>query len=154
MIEQFCIQGSRSSKNQGTNNWLLLLSPTQLKMVINSGDLFTDPKHCRVRTFTTISRCRKCQLLGHSAKVCPNITHCENCSFEHSVTDCSSPLLCINCHSSNQTLKTDFSTSRKSSDTNFHPTRSPIRGRGIGWMLFFQHINLFRSQLGFSQSIS
>lgn len=89
-------------KEASTCNFILELTPTLRKLLINQQRIFIHWTSCPVRDYTIVTRCYKCHQYGHSAKYCrdPDST-CGHCSGKgHSIKECpnqSEPPKCATC---------------------------------------------------------
>lgn len=96
--EEFKFFKHQPSRLQWSKNWIILIAPSPLKAIIKNGAYSNfGRKLCRIRPFTSVVRCHKCQLFGRPKKHWPNEIYCDNCGDEHCSTCCSCIYCCINC---------------------------------------------------------
>ncbi|PZC73311.1 hypothetical protein B5X24_HaOG209701 [Helicoverpa armigera] len=89
-------------KDRPTCNYIIEVSASIRKLLINQGRIFINWTSCPVRDFTIVTRCFNCQQFGHAAKFCretsPTCNHCGETG--HSFKECnnkSSPNQCATC---------------------------------------------------------
>lgn len=89
-------------KNEKTVHWVIECSGEIRKEMINKQRILIDWNSCRVRDYTAVSRCFKCQKLNHVSKHCPDSqSTCAHCAVKgHDIKECpnkeKSPC-CTNC---------------------------------------------------------
>jgi hypothetical protein len=96
---------SQETSSNGTNTWVLEVSPMLRKIMINLNKVFIGFKSCKVRDYLPIVRCHECHGYGHMKKDCNNKDKsvCGHCGGEHRSGDCntSAQKCCVNCMKSN-----------------------------------------------------
>lgn len=75
-------------KGQKTESWVLEVQPEVRHMLLNKGRIYIEWNSCRVRDHIRVSRCFKCQKLGHIAKDCRSAEQCSHCAGSHLRKDC------------------------------------------------------------------
>lgn len=91
----------KSKRNPDTKDWIIVLPMALGKTIVQENGLTIGLHFCRVRTHTSVQRCRNCQDFSHSTKFYQNRTFCPNCSQKHEPRACDDKLMCINCIYSN-----------------------------------------------------
>ncbi|KAG8232533.1 hypothetical protein J437_LFUL012164 [Ladona fulva] len=87
-------------KKEGeTANWVVQLSLILFKKVTNQGRVYIGLRSCRIKEYHGITRCFKCQGLGHIGKYCRGAVTCFKCGEEgHHVSSCTKDRReCANC---------------------------------------------------------
>jgi hypothetical protein len=89
-------------KNKDTVHWVVECSPDIRRELINKSKICIDWRVCRVGDYIAVSRCFKCQKIGHISKYCSQVqntcSHCANVG--HDVKDCPNKEkdpCCLNC---------------------------------------------------------
>ena len=90
----------KSGKKEGsTCNFILEVSASIRKSLINQDRLFINWTSCPVRDFTLVTRCFKCQQYGHAAKSCREATYtCGHCGEQgHQANECTKNAESLQC---------------------------------------------------------
>lgn len=103
------------TKNPGTQDWLIMLPVELAKIILRKGGIRVGYSFSRLRPYTYIERCRRCQSFDHQARFCLEKEICEQCGKDHPSQDCNEPPYCINCASSNYLNRTRYPTKHASS---------------------------------------
>lgn len=77
-------------RSELVDNWVVETSPIIFDKLVAAGRIYVEWQRCRVQPFTSLSRCYKCQGLGHIAKTCTaKVDTCGHCSEEgHRMKEC------------------------------------------------------------------
>lgn len=81
----------KSGKKEGpTCNFILEVTASIRKALINQSRVYINWTSCPVRDFTLVTRCFKCQQYGHAAKTCREATYtCGHCGDQgHQANEC------------------------------------------------------------------
>lgn len=104
--ENFCNQFNPAFKvgprGKEYVHWVVECSPDLRKAIINSLRIYIGWTSCRAKDYVAVSRCFKCQGLGHIGKYCnKDVNVCAHCATSgHDVKNCpnrTSDPSCINC---------------------------------------------------------
>jgi len=80
-------------------SWIVSCSPEVRSFLVKKVKIGIDWFLCKVRDFTAVTRCFKCNGFGHTVKFCKNQASCGKCAEGHETRDCTyeGSLKCSNC---------------------------------------------------------
>lgn len=85
-----------------TSNWIVEVVPEMYKRLMKSGRMYIGLRSCRIREHLGVTRCFKCQNLGHISKICRRDVACSKCGREgHHAVGCKDTAdikRCVNCY--------------------------------------------------------
>jgi hypothetical protein len=89
-------------KDRDRVHWVIECSPEIRKELINSFKIYIEWTSCKVKDYVSVSRCYKCQALGHVSKYCKKEKDvCSHCASEgHNFKSCPNTKNgsnCVNC---------------------------------------------------------
>ncbi|XP_073999783.1 uncharacterized protein [Rhodnius prolixus] len=88
-------------RGRNTVSWVAQVEPDIFGRLVREGRLYIGLRCCRVREFVGVTRCFKCQGLGHIGRLCGRPVTCARCGDEgHHATRCTKVmdgLECANC---------------------------------------------------------
>lgn len=113
--EDLIVLRNQSAKNPGLRNWIVLLSPSLLRAIIEDKGILLGASKYKVCPLTTVARCNNCQMFTHPTKFCQNKTYCANCGKNHEEKSCQNESSCINCNESNKRDNTTYDINHKAS---------------------------------------
>lgn len=101
--------------NQETQDWLIIMPAPLLQSIINHGGLRVGFAMCKIRPYTQLQRCRRCQAFSHAERNCTAAQACERCGREHPAENCERSHRCINCQEYNEECKGGYDIYHKAS---------------------------------------
>lgn len=85
-------------KDQATVHWVLEADPETRKKLLNAGRVYVGYQACKAKDFLQVTRCMKCNDLGHPAKYCKGEECCSRCGETgHRKGDCTKQRVCVPC---------------------------------------------------------
>lgn len=102
LSEHLAFKFRRGKRDEPTTNWVLEVSPKMRNTLRNMERIYIGLRRCRVMDFSAITRCYKCQGLGHVAKHCRATKEsCGHCGEDgHRIETCEkkdAPRACALC---------------------------------------------------------
>ena len=79
---EFIPQFQPGRARDGVGPWVVSVSPKLYERLTLAGRIYAGLRACRVREYEAVTRCFKCQGLGHIGKVCRNMVTCGKCGEE------------------------------------------------------------------------
>lgn len=77
--QEFIPEFVRGRRDLNERSWVVRVSPEVFKRLMRIERLYVGVRSCRVMEFTSITRCYKCQGLGHVRKYCRDQERCGHC---------------------------------------------------------------------------
>lgn len=100
--QEFIPEFIRGRRDSPVRSWVVRVSPEVFKKLMRVERLYVGVRSCRVVEFSSVSRCYKCQGLGHVKKYCKNQECCGYCAGQHDEARCERKQkqeepTCVNC---------------------------------------------------------
>lgn len=97
----FKLRHRTGARGKETVSWVAQVEPDLFGRMLREGRVYVGLRCCRVREFVGVTRCFKCQGLGHIGRMCGRGVTCSRCGDEgHHVSRCSKVMdgqECANC---------------------------------------------------------
>lgn len=69
-------------RDQAVTNWVAEVDPGLRTRILDQGRIFLEWTACKIKDFTSVSRCCNCQQYGHVGKHCKGKKICSICAQE------------------------------------------------------------------------
>lgn len=91
---------TRRDPNDKRTNWVVECSARVRNIARMRDRIYIGWQSCRLKDYSPLIRCFKCQLYGHTSRICRGRECCSHCAGEHDITNCprkNDPPRCPNC---------------------------------------------------------